>query len=94
MNRHPVRDHPVNPNGASVDHLAHLRQLDIDNRTRAMRRAARDERVARRAAQFRHAERVHGASVPRPNALRVRLGQALVAAGQALAQDAVEETAS
>jgi hypothetical protein len=28
---------------------------------------------------------VHGASVPRPNALRVRLGQALVAAGHALA---------
>ena len=94
MNSHPVRDHPVIPNGAPVDHLAHLRQIDIDNRSRALRRAARDERLARHAAQQRHAERVHGASVPRPNALRVRVGQALLAAGHALARDSAERSAS
>ena len=95
MNSHPVSDHSHHAYGApALDHLAQLRQIDIDNRTRALRCAAHGERLARSAAHLRHAERVHGASVPRPSALRVRLGHVLLAAGHALAQDGVERKAA
>ena len=95
MNLHPVNNHPQHRYGATdLDHLAHLRRIDIETRTRALRQAACLERLARSAAHSRHAERVHGASVPRPSALRVRLGHALLAAGHALAQDCIERPAS
>ena len=95
MNSHPVADFPLPSHGASVlDHLAHLRLIDIDHRTSALREAPGNERLARSAAHVRHAERVHGASVPRPGALRVRLGRALLAAGHALAGDTAERRAA